>query len=70
MKNRELKIEKCVPIPERSGSGLSKVLRSLKVGESLLLPKQTAYTQAYAVLGKGNCTVRTTSEGTRVWRIK
>ena len=70
MKNDEPKIEKNVPIPKKRTSGVSALLRKLKVGESILLPKQAAYTQAYAVLGKGNCTIRSTPDGVRVWRIK
>ena len=70
MKDLELKIEKNVPIPKRGRSGISAALKSMKVGDSMILPKQTAYTQAYKVLGKGNCAVRSTADGVRVWRIK
>lgn len=72
--NGEPKIEKGIPIPKTRGrsGGRAGLLRSLKAGESVVLPMTApiASTAASYALGKGNYTVRTVEGGARVWRVK
>ena len=71
-------IERGIPIPKQRYSTLpgsygkySKVIRKMKVGDSVLLPVTTANatTTAIRCLGSGNFTIRTVDGGIRVWRI-
>ena len=82
--SEEYKIEKNVPIPEsKTKGGKNSQWRTLKVGESFLIPCKTVPERRYyascvlqaARLGKnrgftGKLTTRSLPEGVRVWRIK
>lgn len=71
---KKFKIEKNIPIPpEHPGKGMSAALRSLKKGESVLLP--TSRKNIGGILlhigGIGCFVCRTVGvKKTRVWRIK
>jgi hypothetical protein len=65
-------IEKGVPIPSRSKiSGLVKVLKQMKVGDSVFVRTNDSATlrnTARYALGKGATTTRREGSGFRVWR--
>lgn len=64
--------ERALPIPPpRTRTGFTALLRTLKVGESSLLPTldYKAHTVAYRVFGKGNYRGRKEKGGIRIWRI-
>lgn len=69
----KLKIERGIPVPELRPND-SRLLRSMKVGESVLFPPErkhsTVQMLARRALGKGKYATRRTEGGTRVWRIK
>ena len=74
MKNGSLKIESGVKIPATyggGGRGFQPVLKSLKVGQSVVLPVKAyanAWTAACTALGRGKFVVRVDGTGYRVWR--
>lgn len=71
-----LKIERGIPIPKghgRTGKGvIQSLMKAMKVGDSMLMHTgpQCVHGQAMKYLGRGNYTVRKTTDGLRVWRIK
>lgn len=68
----EVKIEKCIPIPNRAGhrSGLTAALRSLEVGDSFLWPKtKRASIIPAATLVRIKVATRAEGDHVRVWRI-
>lgn len=73
MKRPTLKIERGIPIPS-GRPGWARLLRSLKVGESILFPPQdkstTVRKRASQALGKGCYVCRQVEGGTRVWRTR
>lgn len=71
-----MKIEKGIPIPankSRGYSGLSKTLRLMDVGDSVLVPKSIKYpvrvASHIAQSTNRKFATRSTPEGRRVWRI-
>jgi hypothetical protein len=67
----EFKIEKNIPVPPARGKGYAQVLRSLKKGESVVLPiKEGASQLAHSNIGKGNYSCRKVKDGFRIWRIR
>lgn len=74
----KLKIERGIPLPDAFRPGYASVLRSMKVGESILFPPSdksaTVRKRASQALGAGNYVVRQAFDaagkliGTRVWR--
>lgn len=73
--NGEMVIEHGIPVPTPGGrDGIyCKVLRKMKVGDSVVLPLTTNRANqaaAYAFGGSGKSACRTVENGTRVWRIK
>ena len=72
--NGELKIEKGIPIPlgGRKIHGFNAVLKKMKVGDSVVLPRSTSAANSLAkqALGTGNYTIRKIDESScRVWKI-
>lgn len=69
----DLKIEKGIPLPEgtRGSGGITAVLRSMTIGDSVLL-SNCKYPSGYAALalGKGNYACRKEGTGFRIWRVK
>jgi hypothetical protein len=70
--NGELKIEKGVPLPQARSRGLSKALRGMKIGDSLLTfsGADSARNVAAQVLGAGKYATRQDKGGIRIWRTK
>ena len=69
----ELKAEKNVPLPVAKASGVSAFLKTLKVGESVLVPglkinNADAAVKYAGLQGRAKC--RTMDGGVRIWRIK
>ena len=68
------KIEKGIPIPERSsypGAGLTSLLKSMKVGDSVVLKANR--NSVYATAGFNNFKVairKVSNTEIRIWRIK
>lgn len=74
MKNGHIKIDKGIPVPpRRNANGYTALIRSLKKGDSVLLPVkiQTAVSLCYQISDDRSMYTRR-SEGTsvRVWRVK
>jgi len=69
----DFKIERGVHLLDADGNlGFSRVIRLLKKGESVVLPRTPAGVNAiaYRVMGAGNYSCRKADGGCRIWRIK
>lgn len=69
----ELVIEKGIPLPPRGATGVSSVLRSMVVGDSVLLPGTKTTTNLggfFSKLKPMKFAARTVDGGTRIWRIQ
>lgn len=65
-------IERDIPIPPpRQMSGIFKIFRQLKVGESvwLAVTQDLGCTYAGRIIGKGNYRSRKERHGVRIWRV-
>lgn len=69
------KVRNDIPIPvglsHRSGNNKSAIMRSLKAGQSVLVPGsiRTNSRLAHEAIGKGKYTMRTMGNNCRVWRV-
>lgn len=66
------KIDQGIPPPApKPRTGFTALIRSLKVGESVLLPVPTwkANAIAYRALGQGNYRSEKGPDGVRIWRV-
>lgn len=65
-----MKIEKNIPIPIGKVSGLTSLMRKMKVGDSVAVPASAGvYTQAM-LAGIKVTTRKEAAGGVRIWRIK
>lgn len=68
-----LKIERNVPLPDVRTDGITAALRSLRIGDSVFVPGKKAVEMSGFITNakmRGKLTMRTQSDGVRVWRIK
>jgi len=73
MKTTLPKVEHGIPIPPKRNSGITGLLRTLKIGDSVLIKGksgQVLCNTAQATFGSGNYATRSTNNGVRVWRLK
>ena len=73
----EIKIEKGIPVAERqygSMSGVTGLVRTMEIGDSIFLPGKSGKAGYLARYSKGKITVRSITEngvkGVRIWRIE
>ncbi len=65
----DARVDKNVPVPSPRHTGITALLRTLAVGESVLIDTCNPSALAYRVFGKGNYRSHKERGGVRIWRI-
>ena len=66
-----IKIEKGVPLPPRSSTGITEAMRSMEVGDSFTVPLVGSIRSIVVIVSKRlgiSIATRTESDSLRVWR--
>lgn len=68
--NSQLKIESGIPLPPKRAAGSVAILRTMKIGDSVLMSEDQATVTARGIqaFGKGNYATRKEVNGVRLWR--
>lgn len=66
----DVKVDQTVPVPPVRHTGCTAILRTLKIGESVLLPSSNAAALAFRLFGKGAYRSHKERGGIRIWRVE